>query len=86
MIVSECPDCAAASNQRHWCGYRSDCISCRARLIAGSPQYFVSELACRIMPDYKAKLATMGAESIEAAHKLCRQWRDRLDALPIDGP
>ena len=80
-LNTECPDCVSAATYRHWCGYRSDCVSCRARLIAGGPQYFASEAVRRILPDYKIRLETIGAKSWHAAHKLCREWRDKLDSM-----
>ena len=83
-LNTEFPDGVSAATKRHWCGYRSDCVSCRARLIAGGPQYFASELACKILPEYKVRLETMGASSIQEAHKLCREWRDKLDSMFLD--
>lgn len=81
-----CPDCASAASERHWGGYVMTCLDCRARLIAGSPAYYASELSRRILPEYRAALETVGAGSIEAAHRLVRQWRERIDDAPAGRP
>lgn len=86
--MTDCHDCAEARTTYPHAGYRLACKECAARMAAQSPAYFASEMAHRILPEYRAVLAGIGVENIGTAHMMARAWRKVLDELQggvIDG-
>jgi hypothetical protein len=68
MSSEACPNCAAASQREHW-EFSANCIGCRARRVARSPQYFKCKKEGKQTRGYRALLQQFGLthEQVRAA-------------------
>lgn len=66
-----CRDCDLAAKQPHH-GFTADCLGCKARAAARSPQYREAKIAGKLTPKYKALLT-----QFELTHEQVKDAADR---------
>lgn len=80
-----CPDCAAASTDHRWPGYRTGCRGCSVRALAAGPVYFDASRAGQITPTYRAALRALLGEDLKASHEEVTAEHHRLQSLKKGG-
>lgn len=80
-----CPDCAAASTDHRWPGYRTGCRGCSVRALAAGPVYFDASRAGEITPAYRAALHTLLGPDLKTGHAEVKAEHERLQSLKKGG-
>ena len=72
-----CPACAEAERNPMTGLYQANCLECKVRAIAQSPEYHRSMQIGRLTAEYKRVLTLAIGGDVQEAHARVKAWHER---------
>lgn len=79
-----CEACAIAEQNPISGLYQADCMGCKVRAVASSPQWAEAEAMQQITPMYRTLMARTFEGDWPAAHERIKEWKRKLKESNAD--
>jgi hypothetical protein len=76
--MTQCDCCAVAQVNPRTGLFRKDCQECRARALAQGMEFFLSQRAGRMTPEYRAALDEGFKDDAAGGHDRVKAWARRI--------